>query len=254
LLDHEGHLHRLHRSLRELQIAPPMSDRALNRVIGEVIRRNRVRDGLVYLQITRGAARRDHAFPSPNLTPTLVIYARPSDLSASARRQREGVAVATSPDLRWRRCDIKSVSLLPNVLARQAAKELGAAEAWLVDDHGFITEGAASTAWIIDREGRLRTRSLEANILPGVTREVLLEICAQRQITISTEPFTTAHVHEAREAFMTSAGVGIVPVVRLDQVMIADGQAGPITRLLQSAYAESSKPAPPVAARRKGDV
>lgn len=255
LLDHAGHLARLHRSLRELQITPPLSDRALNVVIGEVIRRNRVRDGIVYLQITRGVAPRDHAFPDPDVPPTLVIYARPIDHAALARKQRDGVAVVTQPDLRWLRCDIKSVSLLPNVLARQAAREAGAAEAWLIDEAGFITEGAASTAWIVDRDGCVRTRALEANILPGVTREELLNMCAQQGVEVSTAAFTPADIVQAREAFMTSAGVGIVPVVRLDNEVIGAGVVGPVTRLLQTIYPDPAMATgAPVAGRQKGDV
>jgi D-alanine transaminase len=237
LIDHAPHMARLHRSLAELAIASPMGDGALQAVIAETVRRNRVRNGIVYLQITRGAAPRDHTFPA-RASPTLVIYARAMDQTALAHRHKEGVGVITAPDIRWGRCDIKTVSLLPNVLARQAAKEAGASEAWLLDDAGFITEGTASNAWIVDAAGVLRTRALGHDILPGATRAALARLARDRQMRLSEQPFTLDDVFAAREAFLTSAGAAVTPVVACNGRAIANGIPGPITRALQAAYRE----------------
>jgi D-alanine transaminase len=165
LIDERGHLDRLWRSLGELQIARPMSRRSLGVVLRETVRRNRVRHGHVYLQVSRGVAKRDFAFPEPIVAPSVVCYARAKAASALARRAASGIRVVTTPDIRWKRPDIKSVSLLPNALARQAAHEAGAQEAWLVDEDGFITEGAASNAWIVAGDGTLITRPAESGIL-----------------------------------------------------------------------------------------
>ena len=216
LADAAGHFARLARSLGELRIASPMSDAALNILLAETLRRNRVTDGLVYLQVTRGVARRDHAFPDPPVAPSLVITAKSVDHAAAEARAAKGVAVITVPESRWARCDIKTVGLLPNVLARQAAREAGAAEAWFVDDLGLITEGAASNAWIVDDNGALRTRDIQANILRGVTRGSLLAIAAEIGLTLEESPFTGEEARGAREAFITGAGTLVMPVVRVD--------------------------------------
>src|SRR5690606_12725090 len=170
LADFEGHMARLERSLGELRIRAPMSRAALLQVLRETMRRNQVRDGLLYIQVTRGTARRDHPFPSEDTPPSLVITARSVDRARQASGAEAGAAVITQPDIRWGRCDIKSVGLLPNVLAKQAARERGAAEAWLVDEMGLVTEGSSTNAWIIDADGKLRTRDAQANILRGITR------------------------------------------------------------------------------------
>ncbi len=236
LCDHAGHMARLARSLRELRIRAPMSDAALDVVLGEVRRRNHLRNGLLYLQITRGQAPRDHAFPPADTAPSLVVTAKRLDPRINAAQAEKGGAVITVPESRWARCDIKSVSLLPNVLAKQAAREAGAIEAWFIDREGFVTEGAASTAWIVDAQGRLRTRSLAANILPGVTRASLLGICEQYQIRISEDPFTPEDVKSAREAFISGAGALIQPVIRIDGHVISDARPGPLTRRLRELY------------------
>jgi D-alanine transaminase len=201
------------------------------------MRRNDAREGIVYLQISRGAAaERDHVFPAASVAPTLVITAKNLNLANLAKRMREGVKVITTPEIRWARCDIKSVNLLPNVLAKQDAKEAGAAEAWFVDADGFVTEGSSTTAWIIDQEGRLRTRDLSNRILHGVTRAVLLREAQERQIPVIEQPFTPADVAAAREAFVTSAGNPVVPVVAIDGKPIADGKPGPIAAKLRDIY------------------
>lgn len=236
LADAEGHMARLHRSLRELRIAPPMSERALWLVIRETVRRNKVRYGIAYLQISRGAAPRDHAFPSAGVRPTLVVTAKTLDRRAIERRSEAGVKVITTPEIRWARRDIKSVNLLPNVLMRQQAKEAGAFEAWFVDDDGFVTEGTSSNAWIVDREGRLRTRALSNDILHGVTRAAILEVARQRQMKVVETPFTPAEAQAAREAFITAASNPATPVVEVDGVVIGDGKPGPVTNALRAAY------------------
>ncbi|MDX2232929.1 MAG: D-amino-acid transaminase [Hyphomonadaceae bacterium] len=239
LLDERAHLDRLERSLGALRIPMPMPRGALAAVLRETVRRNGLRNGLVYLQVTRGVAPRDHAFPA-EAHPTIVVTARRIDRAALARRQRDGVAVVTMPDIRWGRCDIKSVSLLPNVLAKQAAREVGAYEAWLVDHDGFVTEGASSTAWIVDHDGALRTRPLSAAILPGVTRSVLMDRARERQIGVVERPFTVAEAKAAREAFMSAASGALTPIVAIDGVVIGEGTPGPVATLLRAAYFEGA--------------
>jgi D-alanine transaminase len=236
LADAEGHFERLFRSLGELRIRQPMSRAALSQVLRETIRRNRLRDGLLYLQITRGAARRDHAFPAPEVNPTVVITAKPVDLGALDRKARAGVAVITQPDIRWGRCDIKTVGLLPNAMAKQAAKEAGAAEAWLVDADGYVTEGSSTNAWIVDAEGRLRTRDTGANILRGVTRRALIALAQECQIEVVEAPFTPAEAKAAKEAFYTAASAFVTPVTAIDGDPVGDGRPGPVTLRLRELY------------------
>jgi D-alanine transaminase len=236
LLDAEGHFARLWRSLDELQIAHPMSQRALQMVLFETLRRNRVRNGFIYLQITRGAAPRDHAFPIPEPEPTVVVVAKPSDRKAIAARASRGVQVISAPDERWARCDIKSVGLLANVLAKQKAREAGAFEAWLVDANGLVTEGTSSNAWIVDQDGIVCTRDLRANILHGVTRATLLRLAAQHGLKIEERPFTLAQAKAAREAFISSASSPAIPVVGIDGAQIGDGKPGPIAQALFNGY------------------
>ncbi|KAF0187343.1 MAG: D-amino-acid transaminase [Hyphomonadaceae bacterium] len=238
LLDSDGHFARLDRSLGELQMQAPMARPALEAVLAETLRRNRVRFGILYLQITRGTAPRDHAFPPPEIRPSIVVTARPIDRRALEARVHAGVAVLTMPDIRWGRCDIKSVSLLPNVLAKQAAREAHAFEAWLVDEGGLITEGASTTAWIVDANGRLRTRKLGFDILPGVTRATLLRVAQERQMPVFEEAFSVEEAKRALEAFMSSASGVVVPVVSIDGVQIGDGAPGPTTLALRAAYFE----------------
>lgn len=239
LMDEDEHLDRLERSLRETGMAMPMPRRALRLVMRELVRRNRTRTGLLYLQVTRGAARRDHPIPSAPLRPTLIMTARELDAAGLERRREEGIKVVTQPDERWSRCDIKTTQLLPNLLAKTAARKGGAYEAWLVDRDGFITEGSSTNAWIVDAEGRLTTRGLSHEILPGVTRRVILEAAAEAQLAISEQKFTTADALAAREAFISSA-TGVLPVIAIDGRMIGDGRPGPITRRVQQLYAHRS--------------
>lgn len=241
LADAAGHLARLSRSLGELSIAAPMSEAALKILLAETLRRNRVTDGLVYLQVTRGVARRDHAFPDPPVAPSLVITAKSVDYAAAEARAAKGVAVITMPESRWARCDIKTVNLLPNVLAREAARRVGAAEAWFVDELGLITEGAASNAWIVDADGALRTRDIQANILRGVTRGSLLAIAAAIGRTVEERPFTVEEARSAREAFITGAGSLVTPVVRIDDWQLGDGSPGPVAKRLRGLYIQAAR-------------
>lgn len=232
----DGHWARLKRSLAELRIAEPASEASLLVPLRELVRRNRARDALLYLQVTRGAARRDHPFPNPPVRPTVVATCRPVSIAAIEARAAEGVSVVTRPDIRWGRADIKSVSLLPNILAKQGAKEAGAAEAWMVDDAGLVTEGASTNAWIVDADGRLRTRSAQSNILKGVTRTSLMTIAHREGLTVEETPFTPEDVRAAREAFFTAASAFVTPVVRIDGAQIGHGAPGPVSLRLRSLY------------------
>jgi D-alanine transaminase len=233
LVDERRHLERLARSLRELRIPMPMSARALGIVFREIVRRNRVRWGIVYLQITRGVSRRDHAFPPPGTLPSIVVTARNLDFAAAEKLAADGVAVITLPDNRWDRVDIKSVSLLPNVLAKQAAREQGAREAWFVDDQGFVTEGSSSNAWIVTRGGKLVTRQVDNAILRGVTRTVVLEVLKDQGIALEERGFTVEEAQEAREAFITSASQIVIPVVRIDGRPVGNGAPGLLATALR---------------------
>jgi len=236
--DFQGHMDRLHRSMDELRIAHPMSRAALLRVLRECVRRNRLRNGLLYLQISRGTARRDHPFPDPPVPASVVATCKPLDMAALHAKADKGVAVATQPDNRWGRCDIKTVGLLPNILAKQAAKERGAAEAWLVDELGLITEGSSTNAWIVDADGVLRTRDTNCNILRGVTRANLLAIAREEGVEFAERPFSIEEAKQAREAFFTAASAFLTPVVSIDGAKIGDGKPGPLTRKLRQLYFE----------------
>ena len=236
IFDEEEHLDRLEHSLHELDMAMPIARKSLKFVLREIARRNRVENGLIYLQITRGTLRRDHPIPSQPLKPTLILTSRSLDMRAIDLRRSAGVRVVTSPDQRWARCDIKSTGLIANVLAKTAARAAGAYEAWLVDRDGFVTEGSSTTAWIVDGEGRLVTRDLSNAILPGVTRRVALEAAADAQIPIIERRFTPEEAAGAREAFLSSASAGIMPIVAIDENPVGDGKPGPVTRRLQELY------------------
>jgi D-alanine transaminase len=200
------------------------------------VRRNRVGDGLVYVQISRGVARRDHPFPAGDVKPSLVVTARDLAVDKYDALAAAGVAVITLPETRWARCDIKSTSLLANVLAKQQAREAGAFEAWFVDRDGFVTEGASTNAWIVDAGGVLRTRRLDRAILPGVTRGELFPLCRQLGIRLEETPFTVETAKAAREAFVTSASAGLIPVTSIDSVRLGDGKPGPVARALREQY------------------
>lgn len=232
LIDEARHMQRLARSLGELEIAAPMSAAALAHVVREVIRRNRVKDGLVYLQVTRGAAPREFLFPA-DTEPTVVCLARPMATAGLDARALEGIAVKSMPDIRWQRCDIKTVMLLPACLAKEAARQDGAREAWFIDANGFVTEGASSNAWIVDAGGAVITRQLSSAILPGVTRATLRDVLAGEGMTLTERPFRLDEAYASREAFITSATQTVMPVVRIDGRAIADGKPGPVAQRLR---------------------
>ncbi len=234
LVDDELHLVRLARSLSELRITAPMSDAALRIVMREAVRRNGVRAGIVYLQITRGVARRDHAFPK-SAQPALVVTSRrkaPVDPRAAA----DGISVITIPDIRWQRCDIKSISLLPNVLGKQRAREAGAYEAWQIDHQGRISEGTSTNAWIVTSDGAVVTRQADSAILNGITRLAVLDIIRAEGYGFAERPFTVTEAKAAAEAFLTSTVVDLLPVVRIDGNPVGDGRPGPLTRRLREHY------------------
>jgi len=236
LVDERRHLKRLDRSLSELQIRAPMPQAALSIVLHEVVRRNRVHDGLVYIQVTRGVARRDHAFPPVGTKPSVVVTARSSDIASAEKLAADGIAVITVLDQRWPRVDIKSISLLPNVLAKQAARSQGAREAWLVDKKGYVTEGSSSNAWIINRAGKLLTRQLDHSILAGITRSVLIHSLKEHGLELEERPFTVEEAYAAREAFITSATQSVMPVVQIDGRPIGNGAPGIVTSALRRDY------------------
>src|SRR5215469_12335571 len=236
LVDERRHIERLQRSLAELCIHLPMSLRALSVVLHETIRRNRVDWGIVYLQITRGVARRDHAFPAPETPPAIVVTAKTLDPSRNAAIARDGMSVVTVPENRWARPDIKSVSLLPNVLAKQIAREQGAREAWFVDAKGFVTEGSSSNAWIVTKDRKLVTRPADQAILRGISRTVLLDVIKAQGLVLEERPFTLAEALAAQEAFVTSASQIVLPVVRIDGRPLGTGKPGPITIALRREF------------------
>jgi D-alanine transaminase len=236
IVDLPRHLARLRRSLSELRIAEPMPFSALTTVIHEVVRRNRVSYGLTYLQVTRGVARRDHAFPLHPVKPSLVVTARNLNYDRNQQTAAHGIAVISLPENRWPRVDIKSVALLPNVLAKQAAREQGAYEAWFVDRDGLVTEGASSNAWIVTREGRIVTRSADQGILSGITRAVVMEVLEGLQLKLEERPFTVKEALEAKEAFVTSSSQLVMPVVRIDGTDIADGHPGAVSQRLRAEF------------------
>jgi D-alanine transaminase len=234
LVDPERHLRRLHRSLGELRIPMPIADAALGIVVREVVRRNGVDNGIVYLQVTRGVAPREHAFPKA-AKPTLVVTSRRSR-PPDPRLGNDGIAVITIPDIRWQRCDIKSVALIANVLGKQAAREAGAYEAWQVDGNGEVTEGTSTNAWIVTGESEVVTRAADTAILNGVTRLAIFDIIGREGFRLVERPFTVAEAMAAREAFLTSTTADLLPVVRIDGAPVGEGRPGPLAQKLRAAY------------------
>ncbi len=236
LIEEARHLARLGRSLSALGIAWPIGETALRFVMRETVRRNRVRDGLLYLQISRGVARRDHGFPPEGTRPGLVVVARPLDPTVGAATAAAGVAVITLPEQRWARPDIKTLQLLPNVLAKQSAREAGAFEAWFVDRAGFVTEGASTNAWIVTVDGALVTRQADQSILHGVTRAALIDIARRLGLRLEERPFTPDEAQTAKEAFVSSATTIAMPIVSIDGRAIGDGRPGAVVPALRQAF------------------
>ena len=241
LFDETRHLARLERSLSELRMRPAVGRAALGIILREVVARNLVSTGFVYVQITRGAAARDFPFPGHEVGGTLVVTARSSDTTELAANAARGVKVITLPDLRWKRRDIKSIALLPNVLAKQAARDAGAFEAWLVDDAGYVTEGASSNAWIITKAGTLVTRAATHDILRGITRATLLDVMARQGLTFEERAFTVAEALTASEAFLSSATNLALPIVSIDGKLIGTGAPGPVVKALRAGFHEMAE-------------
>jgi D-alanine transaminase len=236
LIDERRHMARLLRSLDELRIRVPMSLASLGIVLREVVARNRVSYGVVYLQITRGVARRDHAFPVPDVPPSVVVTARALNRARNETLASKGIAVITVPDNRWGRVDIKTIGLLPNVLARQAAIEQGARDAWFVDSSGNVTESASGNAWVVTQAGTVVTRPADNAILRGITRTVLFEVIKAQGLAAEERAFTLKEAYAAREAFITSASQIVMPVVKIDDRPVGNGQPGPIATALRRAF------------------
>ena len=239
LADYEGHMQRLGRSLTELRIEIPMTAQALGVVLRETIRRNKVRNGIAYLQITRGTSPRDHAFPK-GVAPSVIVTSKSINLPAGEEKAAKGVAGITHPDIRWGRCDIKTVGLLPNALAKQAAREKGAYEAILFDEMGMVTEGSSTNAWIVDENGKLRTRDTQANILRGITRAAIMKLVQEEGIELDERPFSVEEAKRAQELFVTAASSFVMPIVSLDGEKIGTGKPGPVATLLRKVYVEQA--------------
>lgn len=234
LVDEDPHLDRLERSLGELKIDMPMSRAALKLISRQLMRRNRLTNGFLYMQVTRGVAARDHKFPDA-ARPALVMTTRQMK-PPSAQKLAEGVGVITIPDMRWKRCDIKSISLLPNVLGKQEAAESGSYEAWMVDAEGKVTEGTSTNAWIVTDGGELVTRNATHEILNGITRLRLLDLLREEGTTFVERAFTVDEARAAREAFITSSTNFVMPVTRIDGAPVGNGHPGLLTVKLREIY------------------
>ncbi|MEP3245938.1 MAG: D-amino-acid transaminase [Sneathiella sp.] len=237
MIDEDGHLDRLWRSMGELRMEEPMKRHPMKLVMREVLRRNNIETGLIYMQVSRGVAPRDHPFPL-DAHPSLVMTAKRTSPEKSEQKAEEGVAVITVPDIRWKRCDIKSVSLLPNILAKQEAVENGAYEAFQVDEDGFVTEGSSTNAWIVDQSGTLITRPTNNEILAGVTRATLLKLLEENDLKVDIRAFSEEELLSAREVFLTSSSSYVQPVVKVNDAVIGNGKPGSISTNLRNVFKE----------------
>ena len=234
LIDFEGHLFRLERSLKELEISWPVTSKALKIIVNQIIRLNRIRDGILYLQITRGVAPRDHIFPDKDNS-ALIVTARqlpPFNFNG----YDEGINIMTTPEIRWKRCDIKSVSLLGNCLAKEKARRNGCYEAWFVDNDGMITEGTTSNAWIINNKDQLITRNANNAILNGITRLSIINVAKKNNIKFYERAFSLEEAKLAKEVFITSTTSFVKPVLKIDQKSVGNGKVGSLTIKLLSLY------------------
>lgn len=235
MLDVDAHLKRLELSLEKINLASPVSYSALLVILNETIRANNIRDGLVYMQITRGRAARNHAYPAVS-QPVLSVTVRPINETHRRHVAETGIKVISTEDQRWKRCDIKSISLLPNVMAKQAAVEAGAQEAWMIDGEGFVTEGASTTAWIVDEFGKLRTRPLANDILDGITRQMLISLIDEFHLELDETPFTIDEAYSSNEAFSTASSLIVMPIIEIDGHEVGNGKPGQITTQLLQNY------------------
>ena len=237
LIDNRAHLARLARSLGELAMAPPCSDEEIVAAQERLIEENGVKEGLLYLQVTRGVAERDFAYPKEPRS-SLVMFTQEKRVLDSPMVER-GLRVITVPDQRWKRRDIKTVSLLAQSMAKQAALDAGADDAWMVED-GHVTEGSSNNAWIVTGERTLRTRQLGSEILAGITRAAVMRFAAESDYRVEERPFTVEEAKGAREAFVTSASAFVMPVTAIDGTALGDGRPGPVTRALRKIYVETA--------------
>ncbi len=242
IIDEGPHVQRLARSLGEIGIHMPMTAASLGRVLREIVRRNRVELGMVFIQVSRGecarAKGRDFYFPAEGTPPTVVCTARNVSRAAVEKRWATGMAVKTAPDNRWGRCDIKTTMLLAACLAKEEAKAEGAGEAWFVDAKGFVTEGASSNAWIVDKDGRLITRPVGKDILRGTARMRLIDVLKKEGLELVERPFTVEEAQAAREAFVTSATAIVLPVIAIDGRPVGNGQPGLLSTRLRGIFHE----------------
>jgi len=239
LVDNASHLARLERSVGEIMLPLPETLERITEIQRELIARNRLENGLVYIEVTRGAdVGRDFAFPK-GVRPTLVMFTSVKDI-VNAPAAKTGIGVITVPDIRWARRDIKSVGLLAQVLAKQAAAEAGAGEAWMIED-GKVTEGGSSSAFILTQSDVLVTRHNSSSILPGCTRKAVVKLAEERQLRIEERPFTIEEALAAKEAFITSASSFVQPVVSIDGKAVADGKPGPMAARLREIYIDFAR-------------
>lgn len=237
LVDNDAHLARLERSLGEIEIDHPVPMNEITALQLELAKRNNLTEGGIYLQVTRGAAERDFAYPK-DAKPSLVIFTQERNLVGDPRAQT-GVEVITTPDLRWKRRDIKSVAMLAQTIAKQEAAKVGAAEAIMVED-GVVTEGSSSTAWLV-KDGKLITRNLSHSVLPGVTRLSVLALCKEQGLEVEERTYTVEELHQADEAFITAATTLVMPVVKVDARILSNGAPGPVASRLRALYIEMAK-------------
>jgi len=238
LVDYDAHMERLHRSLRELNMDQPVPDAAIRDMHEELMARNNIVNGLIYMQITRGVAERDFAYPE-EAQQTIIAFTQEKDLANSAQAMT-GIRIVTIPDIRWQRRDIKSTGMLAQAMGKQAAKDAGVNDAWMVED-GYVTEGTSNTAFIVVDGNKLITRPLSNSILPGITRRTIMKLAGNGDIEVEERPFTVDEAKAADEAFITSASSFVMPVVEIDGTMIGGGQPGPVTRKLREAYIDEAR-------------
>lgn len=232
VIDLDGHLKRLQYSLSELQMNMPMNEFALAVKMKQTVKLNRVKDGLIYLQVTRGVSPRNHAFPPSHVKSSIVLTAKSVSPTSKKSYYENGVAVISVPENRWARPDIKTIGLLPNCMAKQEAKEQGAFEAWFVDDDGLVVEGSSSNAWIINQDNEIITKSADGSILKGITRAAILRQIEAHNLTVVERPFSLREAILAKEAFISSATTIVLPVVKIDNHLVAGGKVGEIAKNL----------------------
>ncbi|MEK9673540.1 MAG: D-amino-acid transaminase [Rhodospirillaceae bacterium] len=237
LVDNAAHLVRLERSLGELKMASPANGAEITAIQKELIKRNNLSEGVVYLQVTRGAADRDFNFPK-DAKPSLVMFTQTKSILKNPSADK-GISVVTLPDIRWQRRDIKTVGLLPASMAKQAAKDMGADDAWMVQD-GHITEGTSNNAFIVTDDGTIITRGLSNSILHGITRKAVLKVCEEAGLSLVERAFTPEEAYEAREAFLTSASSFVMPVIKIDNHILGNGVPGPVAQKVRALYIEEA--------------